>query len=119
MQKTRLNQRSRNTLERLANRLVTVPDHPLKVAYDLASALVRNVLEKRYPPADMEVLRRYDLARQDPCVRLRLSSGGDYVWNLPRVGEITWQGSRYCTMHAADKDTTSAFTSFEKLKDVH
>jgi hypothetical protein len=68
----------RSCLNELARELVSAPDEDaaLTNAYQAASVLVRRTVEAALPPSDMQVLRKYDCARIDDCIRLNLPAGG-------------------------------------------
>lgn len=72
----RLSQTDRETLFKLARKKVveTQDDAALKVAYDAAADVISAQMKAKYPPADMEVLRRYDQATRDNCIYY--STGG-------------------------------------------
>ena len=119
MRKTRLTKYSRERLCALARYLVKVPDADLKKAHTAASLAVRTLITTKYPPEDMAVLRRYNLGREDRCVRLRLRSGGDYQFNLSKDEPGVWHANSYCHMHLADEATTLTVEAFRKVETIH
>lgn len=118
MSKTRLNNHSRDVLNRLAERLVQVSDDELRASQKDGDTLVRKMVEHRYPPKDMKVLRQYEQAHEDRCIRVRLHAGGDFQWNIRKDSPSVWQPGRYsCSnMHLADESTTAAIELFRKLE---
>lgn len=75
---TRLNQHHRSTLSALAKRIVDVPVEAKieEAAYQKAAPLVRALVEAEYPPAEMKILAKYEVARRDKCINVQGDSGG-------------------------------------------
>lgn len=63
----RLNQKNREVLMQFARETVTSPETAEKAdaAYEAAAKAVRAHIDQRYPPKDMKVLARYQVASQD------------------------------------------------------
>lgn len=78
MSKTRLTSHTRGILSKLARDLVVAKRErvALDKAYVAAAKLVRRAVEKALPPADMEVLKKYDASCATTSIRLRLTAGG-------------------------------------------
>lgn len=76
---TRLNAAHRSTLKALVHRVVDVPIEAKaeEAAYQKAESLVRALVEAEFPPADMKILAKYESARRDRCINVRLDAGGD------------------------------------------
>ena len=83
MAKTRLNEGHRSFLNTLANKVATCPAEIAAedVAYKKAAPMVRAVVTTRFPTKDMAVLRKYEVAGTDECIRLRLTAGGVVEFN--------------------------------------
>ncbi len=81
MPKTRLTTNMRSRLNALARELVSAPaeEAVLTNAYQAAATLVRQTVEAALPPADMKVLKKYDVAQVDDCIRLNEWDGGDVL----------------------------------------
>ena len=65
-----LNKGDREMLQVFAQRRVKATgDHAaLDAAYDACATMVRSHVDGRYPPKDMAVLKKYDVARIDRCI---------------------------------------------------
>ncbi len=122
MKKTRLNKFSRTRLHKLAQELYKIlPENEadvraLAIARTIADKLVRKRLIALYPQKDMEVLRRYDKARQDYCIRVNLVAGGITQWQLDGEQPAPWRPETYCTPIQVDEETTKAIEAFRKLE---
>jgi hypothetical protein len=119
MRKTRLNKAHRSRLRQLFNEIVKCPaeESALALAYQKAEPLVRATVVAEYPPKDMKVLERYEVATQDDCVKLRLTRGGDVLFRFkPQTGPIvpdgaaTYSGKFFLT----DEQTTKAVEEWDK-----
>lgn len=103
MAKTRLNEDSRMALRQLMNEIVVCPKEQAAVdkAYAAAEPLVRRLVEKKYPPKDMEVLKRHDVGGIDDCIKLKLSTDYNIEQFLfakgtgPYVAKATYYGQIY------------------------
>lgn len=100
MAKLRLNERHRSALLRLARIKIDqslVSENMQVNAQHLALGVnITQMLIERYPPGDMKVLQRYDLANVDHCVNLSFPNG--------RVVQYTY----------ADEDATIPLTPNRK-----
>lgn len=78
--KTRLNQRGRQALYRLAREVVSCPDNQAvaDAAYLHAKNLVTNMIISRFPPIDMLILKRYDVTQENETI---------YISNLRGVAK--------------------------------
>ncbi len=112
MPRTRLNQSGRDALGQLARKLVSCPAEQVAAddAYKATSALVRKMVEIRFPPKDMAVLKRYDVARPDGCLRMNLVPGGFQVWKLRQDDKPPLQPTNGCHTYAPDEATSIAVT---------
>lgn len=117
MAKLRLTQAMRTRLRHLANKVVSCPTEraTLTAAYKTAAVAVRKAVEKSLPPADMKVLRKYDQAAVDDCIRLNLTAGGVVVF---RFDEDTGPVSIGCRIFLADEQTTAAYNSWKAADDT-
>ncbi len=66
----RLNEKDRDALKQFAQQWVTSPETEAatKAAYNAAAKAVRAVVDERFPPRDMKVLARYNVAFKDRCI---------------------------------------------------
>lgn len=117
--KTRLHERGRNALRQLARELVACPveQKAADAAYASASVVVRKMIETRFPPRDMAVLKKYDVARADPCIRLSLTPGGYVFWNLRSTDKIPLQPGHNCATHIADEVVSASVNASNKAAD--
>ena len=115
--KTRLTKYSRAKLNGFARKLLTRPDSPeLAEARKGTDALVRRMVETRYPPADMAVLQRYDVASEDRCIRIQLSAGGVVNYALRPPGTVT--PGQFCRMYVADSAVTAAVARVQAMDEA-
>lgn len=121
MAKTRLNQGHREFLRKLMQEIVTCPEEVAEVekTYAAAEPLVRKAVEAKYPAKDMKVLRRYEAAKQDDCIKLQLSAGGVEMFHFkpdtgPIVAKVTYQGAIYL----ADEKTTDAVQNWIAAREI-
>lgn len=125
MPKTRLTAGGRMALRELAFRVVEVPIEKAAKddAYLAAAAAVRHALIGRFPLADMAILKKYDVARHDQCIRFQLTAGGVKQFQFNPTDEpyplIPIRGHSY-RMHQADAGLTTTlerwFTAEEAYK---
>lgn len=78
MASIRLNSEHRHYLRGLMTSTVTCPNEEKAdaKAYERMSAIVRKIVEDRFPPKDMLILKKYDAAVASISARLQLSAGG-------------------------------------------
>lgn len=78
MAAVRLLQSHRDFLHAMAGEQVKCPAEEAAdaKAYAKAMPIVRKIVEKKYPPADMKLLAKYEAAVPDRCIRLQLAAGG-------------------------------------------
>ena len=118
-----LNVGHRNTLKAFAWRLVkqTQDTSQVDAAYDLAASLVAAVLEGKYPKKDMDVLKKYNLGRQDSCVFLSPGYGQVIRFNFrDQDTRVPHQPDRYCngrTPHLLNDEQAQIVKTYEALKD--
>jgi hypothetical protein len=116
MPKLRLTNHMRAQLKNLARDLVTAPaeEAALTDAYQAAAVLVRQTVEKALPPTDMKVLKKYDCARIDDCIRLNRTQGGVTVFRFDgETGPLTtYQGCRTRVFNA-DEELTRVVNEWE------
>lgn len=110
MAKTRLNERSRKILGLHARALVTAQNEKsaADMAYKEAAAGVRKMIEARYPPRDMAVLKRYEQAHECHSVSMQLHAGGFQVWHFRRDDKAPFQPGHSCKTHLADETVTAS-----------
>jgi hypothetical protein len=120
--KTRLTQSGRASLSALVRRVVTSPVEAMleRNAYATAAPLVRTLVEARYPPADMAVMKRYDAAFPDSCIQLQLTAGGMVQFNFEDEGPLCPR-NRGCTgrVYLADDAVTGAFEGWQRAVEAH
>lgn len=77
MANLRLTAYARSTLRDLALKLVNCPAErqALESAYVIASRAIRAAAEAKYPPRDMAVLKKYEKAGIDDCIRISVDPG--------------------------------------------
>lgn len=112
MAKTRLNERSRKVLCAHARSLVACPAEKkaADTAYASAAVLVRKMIETRYPPKDMAILKKYDQASSCHSIKIQFDVGGYEIWSLRKdeAAPAPLQPGHYSAVHIADRATTAA-----------
>lgn len=111
MAKTRINERMRAVLGRLARSLVACPieQADADAAYKIAAVLVRKIIEARYPPKHMAILKQYDQANAHHCVLMQLTPGGFQEWRFRNEDkQAPLQPGKYHQTHIADEAVTTA-----------
>lgn len=125
MAKKVLNKSHREVLERHASQLVNQTEDrtALDAAYEAAAAMVAGLVEKRYPKADMDVLKKYDLGRTDSCIYVSPGYGGyeRFDFNvtdtrIPRVPE-RWCNTRQ--PHLMDEAEAAIFDAWKSARDAY
>lgn len=122
MAQTKLLEWHRRELRALMYRVVDCPAEQKaeEQAYQRAAPLIRKMIEKRYPLADMEVLKKYEVLRTDDCVNIQLTAGGveqfkfktDEKVGVPRTGSCsTW-------VFLADDKITDAMQKWTAARDA-
>lgn len=122
MPKTRLTKEVRDQLERLAKRSLVCEAEAAaeRAAYDVIAPLVMTLVLKRFPARDMRILKKYEVARADTCIRLVNDGGGIEVFHF-NEGEGPVVPSRYCSSRnfIAPAETLAALGEWEKARDAH
>jgi len=123
MPSIRLTENHRRWLRLLARNTVKVPDKQAAydAAYAAAAPLVRKLVEKRYPPEDMKLLAKYDVAGPDCCIRVILTAGGVEQFEFRTDEESPWRPDRAgCRSHLyqADDVTTAAVQAYVAAMDA-
>jgi len=113
MASTKLLQSHRDFLNGLARDNVKCPAEEMadKVAYAKAAPLVRKIVEAKYPPKDMKLLAKYEVAKIDRCIRLNLTAGGVTQFTFRADAAAPLRPTGYdCGRHIyqADEDATAA-----------
>lgn len=118
MPKTRLSQGSRSVLQRHATKLVECPkEHAAnETAHTAAYAAVRKMVETRYPPKDMAVLKRYGTA--DACleVRIQLAAGGVTKWWFRTADKCPLSPSWTNILYITDEATTKVLERHQETE---
>lgn len=75
---TRLTTNHRAILRELADKIVDCPAETRleESAYQRAAPLVRKLVEAEFPPAEMVILDKYEVARRDRCINVQIAEGG-------------------------------------------
>lgn len=92
----------------------------MDTAYRKVAPMVTRLVAKKYKPADMEVLAKYEVSHLDSCIRLTLPDARVVEFNY-RDGEgvVTALGKCYSRMYLADDLLASAFDTYVAAKDAH
>lgn len=118
-----LNKSHRETLQVLARELVrsTQDTTALDAAYEEVANIVAAVVEAKYPKADMAVLRKYDVGREDTCIYVSPGYGNIQQFYF-RQGDsrVPYVPSRYCnhrTPHLMNEEQAATFDRYEALRE--
>lgn len=86
---TRLNSNHRSTLTALADKIVDVPAEAKaeEVAYQKAAPLVRALVEAEFPPKEMAILLKHEVARRDRCINVQGETAGVERFEFRKVSE--------------------------------
>lgn len=123
MAKYRLNMNDRAFLRNLAAKTVNVEAEQAAAdaAYKACAAAVRAAVEKKYPPADMAILAKYDTTRDDRCIRLNLAFGGVAAFNF-RNDDTPWPvrpHNYHCsTLYAIDEAATRLYEAYKNTEEA-
>lgn len=110
--KKRLNNNHREALRELAHRVVDTPVETkvFNDAYARAEVLGRAVIEKQYPPEDMKLLRKYEVAEQETSVRFH------YGENLIIKFEFNEGSGPHSPLGAGNHYVVASRTTFEAFE---
>ena len=121
MARTRLPQPIREQLVRFAS---TAADDAFdrseeNAAREDAEARVRALVEAKFPPQDMRVLQKYDVAREDYCIRLVNEVGGVFKFDFRRDVSVPLVPDCYCSSRGfvADADLVSLCGRIDVLEE--
>ena len=120
MAKNRLLMRHKNMLNRFAKQNVTAPKEAAKRAraYERAAKLVRADVEKKYPPADMEMLVKYSVAKPDTCINGGSPTGQFIAFEFENTADAPMVPNRYCSTRSIPftKATVEAIEKYDLAK---
>ena len=110
MTKIRLTQSARDDLRSLAKKLVLAEPEAKAVekAYKALAPIMRKMIEAKYPPRDMRVLKKYEKAEIDDCIRVQLASGGVQKFDF-ESGTGPLSACPYCNTYPLDAKQTDLF----------
>ena len=110
MAKLRLNETTRRILREHARALVSCPAEQKAAdqAHAACATLVRKMIEARFPPKDMLVLKRYEVADRLQNISIQLNAGGFQCWKYKSEDQPPLQPGRHSATFLADKQTTTA-----------
>lgn len=92
----------------------------LAAAYRKAEPLVRKLVEAKFKPADMEICKKYELTRPDPCIRVQFPSGvvQEFRFTEAETAPIVTSGNCYSRMYQADERTAVAIEAWVTARDA-
>lgn len=79
----------------------------LEAAYKKAEPLVRDMVEKRFPPKDMEVCNKYSAARNDDCITIQFPDNSFHQFSFTK-GTGPLVVSRSCSSQCYIANVTTA-----------
>lgn len=123
MAKLRLTQELRRRLVHLADRLIVTPAETaaLDAAYEAAAPFVRLVVAKRFPPKDMAVLKKYDAAGEDHCIRLAevdTNNVKQFNFRINDTAPLRPLGSCRRYVYLAEPDLFALVKAWEEARDA-
>ncbi len=120
--RTRLNETHRSLLRKFAQEHTACPKEQKArdKTYERASRLVREAIEKRFPPADMAVLLKYEVAAPDLCIQGGSPSGQFVGFEYTAAEDAPTVPRRYCSSRSIPFTQTAvdAIESYTKAKDA-
>lgn len=121
MARTRLNMRIRDHLYGYATKNIQTPeeDKKFREAYDACVPEVTRIVEAKFPPKDMKILKKYDFGSIDDCIKLKFPNERITVFRYekdtgPYVAKLTYQNQVYL----ADDTTMKVVENWEQAKEV-
>lgn len=122
MAKTRLNESMRNALHGLARSKISCPEEKAteNKAYGVAEKLILKMVNERYPTKDMKILQKYEVTRQDSCLRMQMTTGGVGEFTIKDESKYPLVPSGYCggRLYAADEATSDALQKWTTARDA-
>jgi hypothetical protein len=122
MAKTRLNQAHREMLLRFATDNLSCPaeEKARAKAYERASRLVRDAVEKRFPSDDMAVLTKYNCSYPDACIRGGSPSGQFVGFQFDKKEDAPIVPDHGCSSRSIGftQATVDAIEAFEKANNL-
>jgi len=125
MAKKVLNKTHREALINYAQKLVvdTQDSASLDICYDAAANMVSALVEKKYPKADMDVLKKYELGRSDTCIFVSSGYGGFERFKFRNDDKrIPYVANRYCnerTPHLMDENQVAIFVAWQDAENQY
>ena len=122
MAKRRMLQWMRDRLENHAEKVVipAVERKALDAAYKRAAPLVVAVVAKKYPPADMKVLQKYNAGAQHDTTKLQFPNGVVTQFEFDKdAGPYTARASYDDRIFLADAATAAAVEKWEAARDAY
>lgn len=121
MAKIKLNEGHRTMLRNLFRDKVVCPseDRAVEKAYAKAAPLALKLVHSVHPAEDMDVLRRYGVASQDPCIKVTLTAGGVVQFQFAAT-DAPWAPKTFCStrMYLADERATKAVETWTAAIDA-
>jgi len=119
--KTRLNKSHRMALRGHARDSISLPEQEAEcaAAYEAAAALVKSCVEAKFPPKDMKMLKKYNVARHDECIRgACLDTARVVMFRFTEKAPMV--PDDYCSSRsiAFDAETLAAVDAHEKSADA-
>lgn len=122
MAQTRLLESHRQALRDLSRRVVDCPTETKaeEAAYQKFSPVARKIIEKQFPAADMAVFAKYEMTRQDRCVRFQQTSMGVEQFEFRAGEEVTIPRNGGCSsrIYMADERATELLQKWVSAKDA-
>lgn len=124
MSKRKLLQWMRDTLTNHAKERVDPPAErkAMDAAYKKAAPLVSRMVQKKYKPTEMEILRKYEVATRDDCIRMTLPDSRVVTFNYRTEDEaplVAQANNRRGRMFLADEPLMLAYDAYTKAEEAH
>lgn len=92
----------------------------MDAAYKKVAPLVTKLVQAKYKPADMAVLKKYEVAQVEDCIRLTLPDARVVEFSFrDGGGPVTPAGRCYNRMYLADEAIAAAFDAHTKAVEAH
>ena len=122
MAKRRMNAAIRDKLLGVARQSINPQTErdAVEAAYKTAEPLVRKMVQAKFPPRDMRVLKKYKAAFVDDCIKLELKAGGVEMFNFADdTGPWVAQKTRHGQIYQADAETSKAVAVWVAARDAY
>lgn len=91
----------------------------LDAAYKRLEPMVTKIVQKKFPPNEMEILLKYGVAEHDNCIRITLNDSRVVTFSYEGDGVLVPNYSCSSRMYLADARATAAYDAYEKACELY